>query len=196
MDEEKYDYLNNGNWAYYTEEEEYWSTGGHTGMLPKWITPSRIYRLPKKGIFVFGTGHKGRHDAGASLYAVENFGAIVGKPEGLQGQSYAIISTGNLEEVAQCIEKFTPFAREHTELIFYVTPIGCSKGGHVAEEIAPMFREAAKLQNVYLPLIFWKVLRTLTYGSPYLQRKQYIDYVREKQPELFDDDMIYKRIDK
>ena len=57
-----------------------------------------------------------------------------------------------------------------------------------------MFREAAKLRNVYLPLMFWKVLRTLQYGSPYLQRKQYIDYVREKQPELFNDDMIYKRI--
>lgn len=194
MEEEKYEFLMNRPWAYYTEEEEYWSIGGHTGTLPDGITPSRIYRLHKNDIFVFGTGHQGRHDAGASLYAVKHFGAIVGQPEGPQGQSYAIISTGSLEEVTQGVERFTQFAREHTELTFYVTPIGCSYGGHVAEEIAPMFREAAKLRNVYLPLMFWKVLRTLQYGSPYLQRKQYIDYVREKQPELFNDDMIYKRI--
>lgn len=179
------------HWAYYTIEEDYWSTGGRTGMLPKWITPSRIYRLGKNEIFVFGTGHQGRHDAGASLYAVKHFGAIVGQSEGLQGQSYAIISTGSLEEVKQGVERFTQFAREHTELTFYVTPIGCSYGGHVAEEIAPMFREAANLPNVYLPLIFWKVFRNVPSD---MIRKQYIDYVKEKQPELFYDDMRFKRI--
>lgn len=193
MEEYKSDFPNNELRAYYTEEEEYWHDGGRTGMLQDRITPSHIFCLPKNAIFVFGTGHHGSHDAGASLYAVEHFGAIVGKSEGLQGQSYAITSTGSLEENKLGVERFTQFVREHPELEFYVTPIGCNYGGHIAEEIAPMFRETAKLINVNLPLIFWKVL----YGySSDMLRKQYIDYVKEKQLEQFYDDMIYKRIDK
>ena len=182
--------MKDNTWAYYTDEEKYWSEGGSTGFLPRWITPSRIFKLSSNEIFVFGTGRHGRHDAGASLFAVEHFGAIIGQPEGLQGQSYAITSTVSLEEVKLGVERFTQFAREHSDLIFYVTPIGCSYGGHFAEDIAPMFKEASQLQNVYLPLIFWKVLR----GFPSdMLRKQYMDYVREQQPEQFKDDMEFKR---
>ena len=41
-------------------------------------------------IFVFGSNLEGRHGAGAALFAKNNFGAIYGKSEGLQGNSYAI----------------------------------------------------------------------------------------------------------
>ena len=37
-------------WAYYTDEEKYWSEGGNTGFLPRWITPSRIYKLSSNEI--------------------------------------------------------------------------------------------------------------------------------------------------
>ena len=39
-----------------------------------------------------------------------------------------------------------------------MTPVGCGIAGYVPEDIAPMFREAAELENVYLPVSFWKVL--------------------------------------
>ena len=42
--------------------------------------------------------------------------------------------------------------------MFYVTPIACGIAGYKPEEIAPMFIEIAHLENVFLPLSFWKVL--------------------------------------
>lgn len=47
--------------------------------------------LPEKDtIFVFGSNPEGRHGAGAARIAKEFFGAIYGKGEGLQGNSYAV----------------------------------------------------------------------------------------------------------
>ena len=44
-------------------------------------------------IFVFGSNTQGKHGAGSAKVAVEQFGAIYGKDEGLQGQSYALPTT-------------------------------------------------------------------------------------------------------
>lgn len=41
-------------------------------------------------IFVFGSNVEGRHGLGAAKEAVQKFGAVYGRPEGLQGSSYAI----------------------------------------------------------------------------------------------------------
>ena len=40
-------------------------------------------------IFVFGCRNSGRHFDGASCFALEHFGAIMGQREGRQGRSYA-----------------------------------------------------------------------------------------------------------
>ena len=52
----------------------------------------KIEFLEPNQIFVFGSNTQGRHGAGAALIAKQKFGAIYGKAEGLQGQSYAIIT--------------------------------------------------------------------------------------------------------
>ena len=41
-------------------------------------------------IFVFGSNPEGRHGAGAAKTAREQFGAVYGKGEGLQGHSYGL----------------------------------------------------------------------------------------------------------
>lgn len=41
-------------------------------------------------VFVFGSNPEGRHGAGAARVAAEQFGAVYGKGEGLQGSSYAL----------------------------------------------------------------------------------------------------------
>lgn len=46
----------------------------------------------------------------------------------------------------------------HPELKFLVTPVGCGIAGYTPEEMAPMFKDAAFLENVFLPISFWKVL--------------------------------------
>mgnify|MGYP006877977877 FL=1 len=51
-----------------------------------------IDKLNSNQIFVFGSNTQGRHGKGAALTARNKFGAIYGQAEGLQGQSYAIIT--------------------------------------------------------------------------------------------------------
>jgi len=146
---------------YYTEEEKYWCTGGNTGMLPNRITPSGVNILQSGEIFVFGSNFEGRHIGGAARAAKEKFGAVWGIGEGLQGKSYAIPTMEGLDNIRPAVERFTSFARQHEELKFFVTAIGCGIAGYKEEEIAPLFLEAAYLDNVYLPVSFWKILRQI-----------------------------------
>lgn len=142
----------------YTEEEQYWSRGGNTGMLPTNITPSQVNVLADGEIFVFGSNFQGAHMGGAARVAKEKYGAVWGIGEGLQGKSYAIPTMEGLENLAPAVQRFTSFARQHKELKFFVTAIGCGIAGYQPEEIAPMFLDAAYLPNVYLPLSFWKII--------------------------------------
>lgn len=142
----------------YTDEERYWMTGGRTGTLPTRIIPSVIYSLAPNEIFVFGSNALGMHHAGAARVAYNEFGAEWGNGEGLQGQSYSIPTIEGEHNTKLAIMRFTQYAREHPELKFLVTPVGCGIAGNTPEEIAPMFKDAAYLENVYLPISFWKVL--------------------------------------
>ncbi len=142
----------------YTEEELHWCRGGNTGMLPTNVTPSQVNVLADGEIFVFGSNFQGAHMGGAARVAKEKYGAVWGIGEGLQGKSYAIPTMEGLENLAPAVQRFTSFARQHRELKFFVTAIGCGIAGYQPEEIAPMFLDAAYLPNVYLPLSFWKIL--------------------------------------
>ena len=142
----------------YTDEERYWMTGGRTGTLPTRIIPSVIYSLAPNEIFVFGSNALGMHHAGAARVAYNEFGAEWGNGEGLQGQSYSIPTMEGEHNTKLAIMRFTQYAKEHPELKFLVTPVGCGIAGYTPEEIAPMFVDAAYLENVYLPISFWKVL--------------------------------------
>ena len=93
------------------------------------------------------------------FFALEHFGAIMGQREGRQGQSYAIPTIGGTidkKELKDSVMRFTQYAIEHPELKFLVTPVGCGGGGWRPSIVAPMFREASALSNVYLPLLFWE----------------------------------------
>ena len=133
------------------------------------ITPNNITELKENEIFVFGSNTQGRHGKGAALIAKEKFGAIYGQSEGLQGQSYAIVtkelrpyvSEIQLWKIKEDVEEFIQFAKERQDLIFLVTPIGCGLGGFKSKEIAPLFQEALKLENVYLPIEFITEIKLL-----------------------------------
>jgi len=115
-------------------------------------------------IFVFGSNREGRHGAGAALHALCRYGAVYGQAEGLQGQSYAIVTKElrrgapgvTLEEIAAGVRRFVAFARARPDLHFQVTPIGCGLAGFEDEEIAPLFEDAPS--NVLLPMRFNDVL--------------------------------------
>ena len=72
----------------------------------------------------------GRHWEGAAAFALENFGAIFGQGDGIQGKSYAIATAGvRLADIKVAVERFTQYAIEHPEQNFLVTRIGCGLGG-------------------------------------------------------------------
>ncbi len=120
------------------------------------IAPARIESLEPHQVFVFGSNAQGMHGAGAARLAHERFGAVWGQGHGLHGSSYAIDTMSGLATIEREVATFLAFAREHPELEFLVTEIGCGIAGYTPEQIAPLFRGAPA--NVVLPARFEAVL--------------------------------------
>ena len=124
------------------------------------FTPDYITELKPDEVFVFGSNLAGMHGGGAAYIAFKQFGAVMGCGVGLRGQSYAIPTMqGGVETIKPYVDDFIAFAKEHPELFFYVTRIGCGIAGFRDKEIAPLFKEALELENVCLPETFVKVLK-------------------------------------
>ena len=92
-----------------------------------------ITNLEPNQIFVFGSNTQGRHGKGAALTAKNKFGAIYGQSEGIQGQSYAIITkdlTSSVqpsrtpEQIVEQINKLYTYARQHRDKEFLVAYSG------------------------------------------------------------------------
>ena len=123
------------------------------------ITSNRISQLAANEVFVFGSNLQGHHYGGAARIANEKFGAIFGQGVGLQGQSYAIPTMqGGFETIRPYVDEFIEFAKQHRELFFYVTRIGCGIAGFQDSEIAPLFTSAVGMDNVALPQSFIDVI--------------------------------------
>ena len=124
-------------------------------MEGKRISPRWIDSLEENEIFVFGSNQQGMHGGGAARVAHEKFGAVWGEGIGLQGQSYAIPTMhGGVDAIAPYVNDFIAFAKEHPELKFLVTEIGCGIAGFRISEMAPLFKEALDITNIYLPQRF------------------------------------------
>ena len=121
-------------------------------MEQKRTTPEIIKVLAPGEIFVFGSNLRGMHGGGAAYAAYHNFGAIMGQGVGLQGRSYAIPTMqGGVETIKPYVDEFIEFAKQHAELTFLVTRIGCGIAGFSDYEIAPLFKEAHNVDNIVLP---------------------------------------------
>ena len=118
----------------------------------KRTTPEFITQLQPNEIFVFGSNLKGMHGGGAAYVAYRKFGAVLGQGVGLQGQSYAIPTMqGGVETIRPYVDEFIQFAKEHDNLTFLVTRIGCGIAGFTDSEISPLFKEAHGVENIVLP---------------------------------------------
>ena len=122
------------------------------------IASDRIAELDKNEIFVFGSNIQGAHGGGAAWYAHKKFGAEWGVGEGLTGRTYALPTMEGDASMKKAVEHFIDCAKAHPEFIFLVTAVGCGIAGYTPDEVAPLFREATSLKNVYLPQVFWDVL--------------------------------------
>ena len=124
-------------------------------MYNRKFTPERISELKPNEIFVFGSNLAGSHGGGAAQLAYKRFGAIWGQGVGLQGQSYAIPTMqGGVETIKPYVDEFIEFAKQHPEMKFLVTKIGCGIAGFRVEEIAPLFSHAIDCENIILPKEF------------------------------------------
>ena len=122
------------------------------------IASDRISDLGENEIFVFGSNIQGAHGGGAAWYAHKKFGAEWGVGEGLTGRTYALPTMEGDASLKKAVEHFIACAKAHPELTFLVTAVGCGIAGYTPAEVAPLFREATTLENVYLPRVFWEVL--------------------------------------
>ena len=121
-------------------------------MEKKRTTPEFITELQPNEIFVFGSNLKGMHGGGAAYIAYRKFGAIMGQGVGLQGQSYGIPTMqGGIDTIKPYVDEFIEFAKQHSELTFLVTRIGCGIAGFTDEEISPLFEKAHDAENIVLP---------------------------------------------
>ena len=129
------------------------------------IASSKIDFLEKDEIFVFGSNLEGKHLGGAAKAAHMKFGAQWGVGVGLTGQTYAIPTMqGGVETIKPYVDQFIEYAKEHYEKKFLVTRIGCGIAGFKDEEIAPLFKNAATVCNIYLPKEFYDII-----VAPYLK---------------------------
>lgn len=125
-----------------------------------------VKNLKANEIFVFGSNLNGRHGKGAALDAVKA-GALYGQGEGLQGQTYAIPTKGfametlSLKEIKKYVDNFIQFATQAKELTFLVTEIGCGLAGYNKHQIAPLFFECLRMDNVKLSQDFYLICNSL-----------------------------------
>ncbi len=122
------------------------------------VASDRIATLGKNEIFVFGSNIQGAHGGGAAWYAHKNFGAEWGVGEGLTGRTYALPTMEGPTSLKHAVDNFVACAKQHPELTFLVTAVGCGIAGYRPNEVAPLFKEATSLENVFLPQVFWEVL--------------------------------------
>jgi hypothetical protein len=60
--------------------------------------------------------------------------------------------------MTEAVQRFAAFAEQHPELRFLVTRVGCGIAGHNISDVAQLFKNCVRLENVALPAEFWKIL--------------------------------------
>lgn len=111
-------------------------------------------------IFVFGSNPEGRHGAGSAKVAKEQFGAIYGQGEGLQGNAYALPTTElrhdkqdkysgfsmGPNDIVENIKRMYQCAREHPDKNFKVAYRNGKDEktlcGYTGEQLMELFKEA------------------------------------------------------
>lgn len=130
-----------------------------------------IQNLAPNQVFVFGSNTQGKHGKGAALTAKNKFGAIYGKAEGPQGQSYAIITkdlTKNThpsrtpEQIKEQIHNLYEYAKENPDKEFLVaySGKGTNLNAYSNQEMADMFSSEPIPNNIVFEQEFNELIST------------------------------------
>ena len=130
-----------------------------------------IESLKPNQIFVFGSNANGNHAGGAARQALESFGAIMGQAEGLQGQSYGIVTLDkdmqkvSLDYIKEQLVKLNDFAKKNDDKVFLLTLIGCGIAGFSIEEIKSVVAEIEWAKNIDIPEEFRVIQSYKAFGK-------------------------------
>lgn len=130
-----------------------------------------ITSLKPNQIFVFGSNTQGRHGAGAAKTARDKFGAKYGQAEGIQGQSYAIITkdltiddkknpSRTKEQIIEQIHGLYEYAKQHPDKEFLVaySKDGKNLNHYSSKEMAKMFASEDIPSNIIFEEGFYQLI--------------------------------------
>lgn len=132
------------------------------------VTPENISELKDNEIFCFGANLAGIHGAGAAKLAYQKFGAVYSQGVGLWGKSYAIptkdkkVETMDLYDIYPYVKEFIEDCKFYSQNHFLVTKVGCGLAGIPLIDMANLFKNAIFVENISLPLEFWKEYGLIT----------------------------------
>ena len=130
-----------------------------------------IHYMNKDQIFVFGSNTQGRHGKGAALTARLRFGAICGKPEGMQGKSFAIITKDLTKkthpsrtpaQIISQIDKLYKYATLHPDKEFIIAyKCGdCNLNAYSSHDMAKMFASRDIPSNIVFDKLFYELVKS------------------------------------
>lgn len=114
-----------------------------------------ITRLKKNQVFVFGSNLAGQHLGGSARQALEKFGAVMGKGDGWQGQSYAFptldkdFKQRTDKELKKSVEELYRCCDLNRYYEFLLTKVGCGIAGYEESYIKSLFKNPPS--NLILP---------------------------------------------
>lgn len=117
-----------------------------TDMVKKYkYTPDNITKLPPNYVFIFGSNLEGKHFGGAAKIAKEKFGAIEGKGDGWQGNSYAFptldknFKPRTEKQLKKSAEQLYRCVKLNRYYIFILTKVGCGIVGFSEDYMKQFF---------------------------------------------------------
>lgn len=140
----------------YRAQGDNWRLGkGKAPIVPYY---TGLIKPEQDTIFVFGSNPEGRHGAGAAKVAKEQFGAIYGQGEGLQGNAYALptkdlrikenkgFKSISPEQITENIKKLYEVAKQNPTKKFkigYTNTTEKSLNGYTGFEMIEMFNNVS-----------------------------------------------------
>lgn len=130
----------------------------------------KLTSLKPNQIFVFGSNTQGRHGMGAAATAKRLFGAKQFQAEGLQGQSYAIITkdltkpthpSRTADQIKEQIQKLYDYARQNPDKEFFIaySGTGSNLNAYSNEEMAQFFAHTSIPSNIVFEKEFLKLIK-------------------------------------
>lgn len=148
------------------------------------FTPEHVAHLQSNEVYVFGANKKGVHGRGSALHA-RSFGAKIGVGKGHVGQTYGIptrdchpipgskklhFTNLSLQEIKIYVDEFIEYAARNSQLTFLVVKIGTNNAGYQTKDIAPLFIEAMRYQNIILPEEFYRECEELWWWTEWFSQ--------------------------